>query len=232
MKRLEKEQAIALRLQGKSYGEIIKILNIPSKGTLSYWFKNFPLPPAAQKKLKKNIELAQKRGLFRFNQERTKAIERENKEAVLDAEKEIGTLTERELLLVGASLYWGEGTKSARNGNNKGISIANSDPLLIALFMRFVREILYIPEDRIRAGIQVHDNIDVEEARCFWSEVTRLPIERFYIIKQISSAGKRKRPTNSLPHGTAIIKVNKRVLFYKISGYIEGLTKNLNLTRD
>jgi len=226
MKRVEKQEAIKLRLQGKSYNEIRKLLGIPSKGTLSYWFKNFPLPPEAQKKLAKNSELAHKRGLFRFNLERTKAIEQENKEARLKAKREINILTKRELLLIGAALYWGEGSKGSRNGVGKGIAIANSDPLLVAMFMRFVREILCTTEDRIRAGIQVHDNVDIEVARRFWSKVTKLPIDRFYIIKQISSASKKKRPPNSLPHGTAIIKVNKRVLFYRVMGYIEGLAEN------
>lgn len=229
MKRVEKQEAIKLRLQGKSYNEIRKLLDIPSKGTLSYWFKNFPLPPETQKKLARNIELAQKRGLFRFNRKRTKAIEQENRDALLNAKKEINILTKRELLLVGAALYWGEGTKSIRSGGSNGIAIANSDPLLVAIFMRFVREIFGTSEDRIRAGIQVHDNVDIEAARRFWSKVTKLPVDRFYIIKQVSSASKKKRPSNSLPYGTAIIKVNKRVLFYRVRGYIEGLAENINL---
>ena len=37
------KKAVALREQGKSYGEISAALGGISKGTLSYWLKNIPL---------------------------------------------------------------------------------------------------------------------------------------------------------------------------------------------
>ena len=40
--RREREQAIALRLAGKSYSEIKKRLGV-GKGTLSYWLHDYPL---------------------------------------------------------------------------------------------------------------------------------------------------------------------------------------------
>ena len=223
MKQLtKKEQAFKLRRKGKSYNEIRKILNIPSKGTLSYWFKDLHLSPAANQRLEHHILLARERGLLKYNSDRKKAITIENKEARKANEKEIGVLSKRELLLVGVALYWGEGTKRVQ-ANNIGVALANSDARLISLFMRFIREILLVPEERIRAGIQVHENVDIEKAKQFWAEVTRLPRDRFYIVKQISRASNYKRPSNSLPHGTVTIKVNKRILFYKIMGYIDGL---------
>jgi len=41
--RKEKNAAIQLRKEGKSYSEVSKILCIP-KSTLSYWFKDIILP--------------------------------------------------------------------------------------------------------------------------------------------------------------------------------------------
>ena len=222
MRRLEKQKAIALRLQGKSYNDIRKTLNIPSKGTLSYWFKNFTLTPAARKKLAHNMALAQKRGLLQFNQNRTKSITEENQKIRTAAVKEIGSLSPRELLLIGVALYWGEGTKS-ENNNSPAVILTNSDPKLIAVYMRFVREILNVADEKIRAGIQIHPHINQKLARRFWSKITKLPENRFFIIKQVSRASKFKRPKRSLPYGTVNIRVHKRILFYKIKGYIDGL---------
>ncbi|MBI2122471.1 MAG: hypothetical protein HYT98_05160 [Candidatus Sungbacteria bacterium] len=225
MLRFKKRQAITLRLRGKSYNEIRKILNIPSKGTLSYWFRNFTLTPATRKRLAHNMALAQKRGLLQFNQDRTKSILEENKKIRMDAIKEIGVLSPRELLLIGVALYWGEGTKS-ENNNSPAVILTNSDPRLIAVYIRFVREVLNVAEEKIKAGIQIHPHINQKSARHFWSKITKLPENRFFIIKQVSRASKFKRPKRSLPYGTISIRVHKRILFHKIKGYIDGLYNN------
>src|SRR3989338_6377591 len=107
-----REQAIILRLEGKSYGQILKLLNISSKGTLSGWFKHVVLTSEARRKLERNISLATKRGLLVFNEKRSKQIEKDNAVARAAGRNLIGPLTSRELLLIGAALYWGEGTKS------------------------------------------------------------------------------------------------------------------------
>lgn len=227
MRRLEKQQAIKLRLQGKSYNEIKKILNIPSKGTLSYWFKNINLPDKAKKKLARNMELARQRGLLRYNNDRTKAILLENKHAHEEARKTIGTLSKRELLLVGAALYWGEGTKIGKNYSSNAIALSNSSPNLIAVFMRFIREILEIPEEKIRGGIQIHPNINSEEAKKFWSKITNLPKERFYTFQQVNRASRQKRSASQLPYGTISVRVNKRTMLHKILGYITGIYDNI-----
>lgn len=219
-----KQRAIQLRLHGKSYSEIKKILNISSKGTLSYWFRNLSLPPRAQNRLAHKTAFARKRNLFKYNQDRTRKIREQNKIAQKNAEEEIKTLTPRELLLVGIALYWGEGTKSEKNKNALAVSISNSDPKLIKAFMRFLREIWGVQEEKIKPSIHVHPNLDIGRAKKFWARTTGLPIEKFHTFNQISAASKLKRPKKFLPYGTARIRVNSRVLFYKMRGYIEGLS--------
>lgn len=223
----KKERAIALRFQGKSYNEIRRILKISSKGTLSCWFRDLKLPVLAQKRLAQKILFAKKRGLFKFNKERTESILKENKEIQTESLKEISQLSKRELLLVGVALYWGEGTKINKNKRSAGVCLSNSDSSLIRLFLRFIREILMVNENKIRAGIQIHENIDALKTKRYWANITKLPIDRFYITKQISSASRFRRPKKFLPYGTAIIKVNNRRLAYRIKGYITGLSLNL-----
>ncbi|HEY4512781.1 MAG TPA: hypothetical protein VJH63_03995 [Candidatus Paceibacterota bacterium] len=222
-----KEKAIELRKVGKSYSEILKILNLPSKGTLSLWFRDIQLNMEERKRLEKNMKLATDRGLKKFNVNRSKRILEENQQARLQGILKIGAISKRELLLIGSTLYWGEGTKAENKGSAKAITFTNSDPLMIAVFMRFVRTIWNVEERRIRAGIHIYPSIKPADARKYWSKVTRLPPERFYIVNQVSRASQGKRAYNLLPYGTAAIKINNRKLFYDIKGMIQGVINGL-----
>ena len=94
---------------------------------------------------------------------------------------------------------------------------------MVSVYMRFIREILKIPEERIRAGIHIYPSISADSAKQFWASVTKLPKDRFYIVTQISRASQNKRPFNMLPYGTVVIKVNSRHQFYKVKGMIKGV---------
>lgn len=224
-----KERAIKLRIEGRSYSEIKETLKIASKGTLSYWFKNLELPPEAKKRLENNINLAKKRGLFAFNEKRTKTVNLENIKIRSSAFKDIPHLSQEMLFLVGIALYWGEGAQSEKSKKSFYVSFVNSNPYMIALFFRFLREVLKIDDEKIRASIRIHPNIRQEETIKFWHKVTKLPYVRFRITRQISSASKFKRPKRSLPYGTLDIRINSRQLFFKIKGYIDGMSSQANL---
>ncbi len=222
-----KEQAFKLRRSGKSYSEILRVLNLSSKGTLSVWFRNIELNATEQKLLERNMRLAVDRGLKSFNENRGKKILQENQEARIKGQNLIKSLSKRELLLIGATLYWGEGTKAENANSQKVIAFTNSDPEMIATFLKFVREIWNVKEEKIRAGIHIYKSIDPDKARQYWSKVTSLPPDRFYIVNQVSRASQGKRPYNLLPYGTAVIKIGNRLLFHEVKGMIQGIINNV-----
>ena len=222
----QKEKAIKLRKEGVSYNNIIKILGIKSKGTLNAWFKNLKLSKKSIKLLEKNNKLAHERGLFKANKNRNEKIIIENGLVFTEAFKQIPELFKKDLILIGAALYWAEGMKS-QTRTSSALIFSNSDQYMIKIYMRFIREILKTPELKIRAGIHIYPSISPDEAKKFWSNITGLPFDRFYIVNQISKASKRKRPVNKLPHGTLNIRVNDRLHFNKVMGMIEGIIKNL-----
>lgn len=222
----KKERAIQLRLEGKSYGEILRILNIPSKGTLSRWFRDLRLPTSAVKKLEANSRRAAEQGLQEFNKKRSKRIADENRKEKEKGRATIGTLSKRELMLIGTALYWGEGAKVMNTKRHPILDFANSDPEMVAVYMRFVREILNIKEDRIRAGIHLYAGTDIAKAKKHWSEVTGLPEDRFFVVKQVSRASKGKRGWNRLPFGTISIRTSNRKLFYRVIGLIAGISSS------
>lgn len=219
-----KGSAIALRREGKSYGQILKALNLSSKGTLSAWFKNLDLSYQSKLLLKRNTVLAHQRGLTMFNKERTQKIRLENESMNAYGKSLVRKPSAYDLMLLGAALYWGEGTKSNRSGS-QSLAFTNSDPLMVAVFMRFLREVLKVKEEKIRGGIHLYPTIKQEDARLFWSKITGLPREKFYIVSQVSSASKRLRGQNMLPHGTLVVKVSDRRLFSQVMGIIEGIGK-------
>ena len=130
------------------------------------------------------------------------------------------------LLIIGAALYWGEGAKKMAE-SRVSLSFVNSDPEMIRIFMRFLREVIRVPEIKIRGGIHLYKNIDHTKARNFWAKITALPSDRFYIVNQVSRASKGKRGT-TLPFGTLTLKVNNRKPYYIVKGMIDGLINSSN----
>jgi hypothetical protein len=222
----KKKRAIKLRREGKSYGQILRALDISSKGTLSSWFKDLKLSGESERRLAKNKKLASRRGLLKFNEERTRKINQENEQEFTTGLRAIENLSDRELLLVGVALYWGEGAKRYSRRGAETMDFSNSDHKMIRLYLRFIREIFKVPEKKIRAGILVHENIDIDKAKEYWSRATGLPKSRFFITKQVSQASRRRRVRNRLPWGTVRIITHNRKLFHHMLGCIEGVAIN------
>jgi hypothetical protein len=220
---LYKDKAMRMRLRGMSYNEIMRKLPIPSKGTLSFWLQNLELPPQALTRLKTRSEAASKKNLARFNTARAQRIKIENEEQYTRGHESIGHVPGRELLIIGAALYWGEGTKSDGRGTHPVLAFANSDAAMVRVYMQFLRKILKEDEPRIRGGIHLYPSTNIQKARLFWAKVTRLPADRFYISTMVIKSSAGKRSHKLLPHGTVTIRVNNRQLFHRMRGMLAGL---------
>ena len=94
----------------------------------------------------------------------------------LDAEgaTEIGRMSDREFLIVGAALYAGEGFK-----RDAQAGMANTDPRLLALFVTWLRRHFEVDEVRLRVRLYLHEGLDLEAAEHFWSELLRIPRSQF-----------------------------------------------------
>jgi len=171
------------------------------------------------------MKFAREHGLFENNRRRTRAIKIENKKVRQIAVNEIKSLSKYELLLIGAALYWAEGYNRQNKIPSPYIGFGNSNPDMVVLFLRFLREVMQIPEEKLRPAVQIHHNIKPELAISFWVKITNIPKERFRITHQTSRASKGKRPYNSLPYGTLKLNAHGRQNFFKIKGWIDGLIK-------
>lgn len=230
--RTDKKRALDLRRQGFSFNEINKKLGIP-KSTLSVWLDGFVLTAEAQKRLADRVYQGTLNGLIKRNRMQTVFARERAAEARMQAKKLICKVSRRELLLIGATLYWAEGYKRPKIVNGKvrtchSISLTNSDPLIVSIFIKFLCDVLKIEKGKIVIEMRLFGHNDSEEAIMYWMKVTSL--ERIQFRKPqypISLSSKGKRPYNRLPYGTVQVIVNSTQKFHELMGYIEGIQKNM-----
>ena len=224
----EIEQAKELRKSGKSYNEIVSILHIP-KSTLYSWLENIELSVQAQNRIDSRVYKGSKKGLIRRNIHQTKLALERSQETLRISKATVGELSTRELLLIGATLYWGEGYKKQIIVRNKSrtyhpVSLSNSDPELIKIFLLFLRKCLNVSESKITLSVHLYDGMDENKIMRYWQEITNIPKENLgKVYRGVSISSKRTKKFNCLPYGTAQIRINSTELFYKIMGLIKGI---------
>jgi len=219
MKTREKETARTLRRQGLSMNQIVQKTGF-SKTSVSSWTRNIVLTDSQRKGISqrgRSRESIERRRLNRLSN-----AEKKRRSVIELAKRDFSKISQHELKLIGAMLYWGEGRKAG----NWTASIANSDPKIIKIMMRFFREICLVPEDKFRAHIHTFEGAEIKKSIEYWSQVASIPKEQFYktYIKP-SKAGQQKRKT--LPYGTLDVYVNDTKIFLTIKGWIEGVAETL-----
>ncbi len=229
--RYEKEQAIKLRLQGRSYLEINRLLKIP-KSTLSGWLKNLSISDEAKNKILKRGRAAAIEALLKRNKQQTQIAQQRAHQIRTEAHRQIGKINNKELFFTGIALYWAEGHKKPiiYKGQQKTyhpVRLSNADPKLVQIFLRFLRESCGVENEKISAGLRIFQHQNAERLLQFWHKTTKIPISKFHkFYYGISKSSLGKKPYNLLPYGTIQIIVNDTKLYHKIMGWIEGLSKN------
>lgn len=98
------------RKLGKSLGELSRKYKL-SKSTISLWCKDIKLSKKSKALISENwfkkTAEARRKGSLTIRQKRIDSIERE----CIKAKEIIGVLDNRDLLILGAGLYWAEGSK-------------------------------------------------------------------------------------------------------------------------
>ena len=215
MKLIEKEKARALRKKGYSINQIIKETGL-SKASVSVWVRDIILTKTQRKKLSergRSVESIEKRRINRlFNENKKRQI------IINEAKKDFTCISLKELKLIGTILYLGEGSKTTKGT----VVVANSDPIVIKIMARFLREVCKVPENKFRGHIHTFTHANIEKTEKYWSQITGIPRRQFYktYIKP-SSASLQKRKT--LPFGTFDLSVCDTKLLLTIMGWIEKI---------
>jgi len=215
MKLKEKERARELRRQGKSINQIVKEGGL-TKSSVSLWVRDIILTKEQKQKISqrgRSVESIEKRRVNRlFNESKKRQL------IINDAKKDFSHITLEELRLIGIILYLGEGAKTKRGS----AAIANSDPMVIKIMIKFFRKVCKVPRDKLRGHIHTFAHTNINKVEKYWSKTTGIPRKQFYkTYVKPSSASLQKRKT--LPFGTFDLSVNDTRLFLTIMGWIERI---------
>ncbi|MEK7149944.1 MAG: hypothetical protein AAB757_03185 [Patescibacteria group bacterium] len=230
MKPILKEKAIKLRKQGLTYSEILQQITV-SKSTLSLWLHSVGLSKKQFQKLTEKKLASMKRGAIAKHNQRIQLTDEIKKKS----RAEIKSISHKELLLIGAALYWAEGSKEKEHSIGQGVIFSNSDPLMIQLFLKWLKEILNISREEIVAEIYIHENSinNINAVKKYWSRITDIPLPEFnHIYFKRNKLSTNRKNIGKNYYGLLRIRVRRSAnMNRKISGWIEGILQNCGIVQ-
>lgn len=209
-RRVLREQARNLRKQGKSLNEIADELGV-AKSTLSGWVRDIELTHDQIEVLKARQYLFSAQNLgAKANRDKARKKRRANQIAGHERAKN-GSL----LFALGCMLYWAEGAKK-RNM----LYFVNSDPNMVLLYMRFLREELNISNDACSIYIHchTHDQDEIHRIEQYWLDLLGLS-ESCLRKTQIKKGSDTRK--NILENGVCGIAVYSTEITHQIFGAIQ-----------
>lgn len=173
----KKEIAVKLRSTGLSIDEISSNIGV-HRSTVYGWVRRLKLNRDAKNNLHQNKQ--RKLGIARQKSIATYELRRQN------AQFEARTLANRILALVKHSkssdilllsvMYWCEGGKDTRYG----LHFINSDPVMIALFMKKLRLCFQIDESRLKIMLHLHSYHNKIEVISYWAKICGVSEKSFF----------------------------------------------------
>ena len=217
-----KETAQKMRENGMSFGDISKKLNV-AKSTLSFWFKNIVLTDSAISKIRTKGNMKSVRALLKYTESKRKdrleryAIQKQEGISVL------GMLSDRDVLMAGLGLYWGEGYKY----ENGELGFTNSNPNMIRFYFKWLK-LWNIEKDSLIFRLTLNKFFKKEEdnIKNFWVNFLDVKKEQFSKTTFIKTNLKKGSIKNIEKYkGILRVKVRKgTALRNKILGAIEHIS--------
>ena len=215
-----RQKAIYLREKGKTLREIGRTLGI-SSSTAHLWTRRVKLTNSQKRAIWERHKQAFQEGRRRVALMQRQLREKEDVRYKKLGRDRIGTISQRELVLIGAALYWSEGFK-----RDSRLGFANSDPEMIKLFLRWLFEVGKVPREdvRLRVGLNVAYKNDAGRVDGVWSKLTGIPLEQFQKPFFQKSKWVKDYRYRGEYLGVLRIRANQqRRLFLTIKGMVEGL---------
>ena len=231
LEKYKKNIVIDMRKKGFSYSEIQNSIHIP-KSTIAYWLRDVKLTSLQIEKLKNKIITTAK-----TNSEKKKLKTRELIEKIKSSSSDdIGKISKRELWLMGIVLYWREKLLLNKDSDlKKGINFTSSDPYLIKLFLKWLKEAGEIKSDEILFDIFTKTNkIErINQAISYWSELTGASPEdfsRIYFKKLPRKTDEKRSSLSSRKSKFGLLRIRVRassMLARQMAGWMRGISGSL-----
>ncbi len=221
-----KAEARDLRKYGLSLGEISIKLAIP-KNTIQWWVKDITLAEKQKKRIKQKeilsamkgralARLANKKKLENWKDSIRKKVYKYRELPFKD--KNIGKI-------VCAILYICEGGKYP---TTRHLAFGNSDPGIIRLFLKLLRDNFDIDESKFRCRAQHRYDQQGEELEKFWSKITKIPLNKFY--KSCSDKRTKGKPTKKIDYkGVCYLQYHDTSLQFELQSMGKAIIKMVEL---
>ena len=134
--------------------------------------------------------------------------------------QKLNTLYLKELTSIGTMLYWAEGYKG--NDSVSAVDFANSDPLMIQIFIKFLRLVFKPDEKRFRIYLYCYSNQNIESLIKFWGKIAKIPKTQFskpYIRTDFKENGRKMK------YGMIHIRYHDKKLLLEIKSMIQSYVR-------
>ena len=223
-----RERARILRRQGKSIRSISQVLPA-SKSTVSYWCRDIELSDKQIRLLAKSQREGAGLGRLRSAEmKRAKRISATRTEFER-GKRSVGPLSRRDIFILGAALYWGEGYKSG----NEECGLTNSNPDIIQAFIVWLREVHNIRSSDLilRVSINHSHKQRVRAVEKYWSNMTKIPLSQFTKTSLIKTKSQKIYANQDDHFGTIRVKVRRATaLRRRILGSIAEIARQVRET--
>jgi hypothetical protein len=134
----------------------------------------------------------------------------------------------KELKLAGGLLYLCEGTKLRQDLRYKNtfiysIEFTNSNPKIVALFVKFMKKVLKIEPGRIKGQLFIYPDLDKEKVMKIWSGRTGIPVEQFQKIIMLKAKGSKFKHN---PLGTFKVRHSGKEKFLMLQDIIDDVWRD------
>lgn len=202
----DRQRALDLRRKGFSYSQIKKEIGV-SRGTLSVWLRDLPL---SKKRVRELRDLNEQR-IERYRQTRSKKKGERLSKLYQEQKRMIFPLSQRDLLIAGLFLYWGEGSKTRMSE----LRIANTDPIVPKFFVYWATRFLKFDKSKIKVHLHLYSDMDAAKEIKFWSSILGISTRQFikpYVKKNSSQLINR----GTFGHGTCTVRIGNARIGEKI----------------
>jgi hypothetical protein len=209
MKTTERDVARKLRRTGLSMREIERRLGV-SRSSVSLWVREIELTDHQRAEMQGRGESRRSRARRVYYQARRRTFQDEGRALARSGQP---------LHIAGCMLFWAEGSRLRTSAQ-----LTNSDPALIAFFMRFLRQYFALPSEAIRVACNLFADHEERqrEIEDFWLQTVDLPRSCLTktIVNNYSRASRRTRK-NKLPYGTCRLTVHNTRVVQHLYGAIQ-----------
>lgn len=206
----KQNQARDLRAQGWTLGEICEEVGC-SKASASVWCRDVEIDRVVLEARRRQRFLTGNEGARQRGPNKLQRRKQAEIKAMAEAGVQtVASLSDRELLLVGAALYAGEGSKTPGE-----VRFTNSDPRMIVFFVDWLHRCFGVEPARMRLRLYLHEGLDLDAANGFWTAVTGIPVARFgkpYRAKADPSIRRSKHPMGCPSVGYCSMPLHRRVM--------------------